>query len=416
VGALESVEGRGTERRFMTILGRYIFRQSIGAVLLILSSLSTVTWIGVALRQLDVMTSQGQDSLLFLKLTSLALPSLIAFIAPFAVLISCLHVINRLSGDSELIIMTASGAPTWQLVRPLLAMGLAVAAAVTIVNHAVAPWANRQIKEAALQMRTQLISQVLQPGRFMAPERNLSIHIRDRAPDGELLGLLMHDARDPAQISSYLAESGYIVKQGTSAYLLMKNGHIVRETAQGTQPDLVLFQRYAVDINRFEQKAEQSLSLRPREWTTAELLAPNVKDPGYISTPQRYSAELHDRFSNPLYPIAFVLIAAAFAGQAQTTRQNRNQALLAAFGIGVAVRVFGISAVNSANGKASAVPWMYGIPLAAIILSLIAIQWNMTPRPTPKLVRDIGAVLARLSNILAAPFRRAPKPALKGVR
>jgi hypothetical protein len=44
---------------FMSILGRYIFRQSIGAVLLILTSLSTITWIGVALRQLDVMTSQG---------------------------------------------------------------------------------------------------------------------------------------------------------------------------------------------------------------------------------------------------------------------------------------------------------------------------------------------------------------------
>ncbi len=390
----------------MSILGRYIFRQSIGAVLLILLSLSTVTWIGVALRQLDIMTSQGQDTLLFLRLTSLALPSLIAFIAPFAVLISCLHVINRLSGDSELIIMTASGAPAWRLVRPLFAMGLLVAVAVALINNAVAPWANRQLKEGALQVRTQLISQVLQPGRFMAPEKNLSIHIRDRAADGELLGLLMHDARDPAQVSSYLAESGYIIKQGASAYLLMKNGHVIRETAGGSQPDLVAFRQYAVDINRFEQKAEQSLSLRPREWTTAALLNPNITDPGYKSVPQRYSAELHDRFSNPLYPIAFVLIAAAFAGQAQTTRQNRNNALLAAFGIGVGVRVLGISAVNAANGKASAVPWLYAIPLGAIIVSLVAIHWNMTPRPQSKAARAIGAAGGRLTSTLSAPFRR----------
>jgi lipopolysaccharide export system permease protein len=390
----------------MSILGRYIFRQSIGAVLLILSSLSTVTWIGVALRQLDIMTSQGQDTLLFLRLTSLALPSLISFIAPFAVLISCLHVINRLSGDSELIIMTASGAPTWRLVRPLLAMGVLVALGVTLINNVMAPWANRQLKEGALQMRTQLISQVLQPGRFMAPEKGLSIHIRDRAPDGELLGLLMHDARDPAQISSYLAESGYIIKQGASAFLLMKNGHIVRELANSPQPDVVLFQRYAVDINRFEQKAEQSLSLRPREWTTAELLAPSATDPGYKSTPQRYHAELHDRFSNPLYPIAFVLIAAAFAGQAQTTRQNRNNALLAAFAIGVGVRILGISAVNSANGKASAVPWMYAIPLCAIVISAIAIQLNMSPRPASKAQRRLAEAMDRVGAALKSPFRR----------
>jgi lipopolysaccharide export system permease protein len=392
----------------MSILGRYIFRQSIGAVLLILSSLSTVTWMGVALRQLDIMTSQGQDTLLFLRLTSLALPSLIAFIAPFAVLISCLHVINRLSGDSELIIMTASGAPAWRLVRPLMAMGIVVALAVALINHVVAPWSNRQLKEGALQVRTQLISQVLQPGRFLAPEKGLSIHIRDRAPDGELLGLLMHDARDPTQVSSYLAESGYIVKQGPSAYLLMKNGHIVRELTNNPQPDVVLFQRYAVDINRFEQKAENSLVLRPREWTTAELLAPSASDWGYQQSPQRYHAELHDRFSNPLYPIAFVLIAAAFAGQAQTTRQNRNQALLAAFAIGVGVRILGISAVNTANGKASAVPWLYAIPLGAIVISAIAIHWNMTPRPASKAQRWIAAAIARTGAALTAPFRRQP--------
>jgi lipopolysaccharide export system permease protein len=393
----------------MTILDRYIFRQAIGAVLLILSSLSTVTWIGVALRQLDVMTSQGQDALLFLKLTSLALPGLIGFIAPFAVLISCLHVINKLSSDSELIIMTASGAPTWGLVRPLLMMGVLVASAVTLVNHVVAPWSNRQIREGAMQVRTQLISQVLQPGRFTAPEKNLSIHIRDRAADGELLGLLMHDARDPAQVSSYLAESGYIVKQGANAYLLMKNGHVVREAATSTQPDIVVFQRYAVDINRFEQKAEQGFVLRPREWYTPELLAPPPKDPMYASSPQRFHAELHDRFSNPLYPIAFVLIAAAFAGQAQTTRQNQTRALLLAFGVGVGVRVLGISAVNTANGKAYAIPYLYAIPAGAILLSLLAIQMNMNPRRTPKLIRALRDGLRRTGATLKAPFQRRPK-------
>ena len=340
----------------MSILGRYIFRQSIGAVLLIMVSLTVVVWIGVALRQIDVMTSQGQDAFVFLKLTALALPSLIAFITPIAVLISTLHVINRLSGDSELIIMTASGAPTWNLVRPLLAMALLATLLLAAINHLVAPWANRQLREGALQVRTELISQVLQPGRFNAPEQGLTIHIRGRAADGQLQGLLMHDARDASQVSSYLAESGYIVKQGASAYLLMQNGNIIRENATGAPPDVIAFERYAVDINRFEQKAEQALTLRPREWYTTELLAPNMQDTIYKSIPQRFAAELHDRLSNPLYPIAFVLIAAAFAGQSQTTRQNRTQALLVAFATGVGVRVLGISAVNSANSKVSAIP------------------------------------------------------------
>ena len=343
------------------------------------------------------------------KLTALALPNLIAFIAPFAVLISSLYVINRLSSDSDLIIMTASGAPTWRLVRPLLALALCVSLLVAVVNHLVAPWSNRQLRQGALDARTELISQVLQPGRFTAPEQKLTIHIRDRAADGELLGLLMHDARDPTQISSYLAERAYIIKQGASAYLLMQNGHVVRMNATTpAPPDVVAFERYAVDINRFEQKVEQGYVLRPREWYTSELLAPNTEDPLYKAIPARYWAELHDRLTTPLYPLAFVLIAAAFAGQAQTTRQNRTQALIAAFAASVGARVVGISAVNAANTKPSVLIWLYIIPLTAILVAAVAIQVNMQPWRTPRLVAALTAAIRRLGGGVSAPFRRQP--------
>ena len=50
----------------MRILSRYVFRQTAGALILILVSLTGVVWIAVALRQLELMTSQGQDALRFL--------------------------------------------------------------------------------------------------------------------------------------------------------------------------------------------------------------------------------------------------------------------------------------------------------------------------------------------------------------
>ena len=50
----------------MGLLSRYVFRQTAGALLLILISLTGVTWIAVALRQLELMTTQGQDVLRFL--------------------------------------------------------------------------------------------------------------------------------------------------------------------------------------------------------------------------------------------------------------------------------------------------------------------------------------------------------------
>ena len=64
------------------------------------------------------------------------------------------------------------------------------------------------------------------------------MHIRDRDDSGNLLGLLMHDARDPKQVASYLAERAQVIKQGAGAYLRMEKGHIVRRTATEATPQI----------------------------------------------------------------------------------------------------------------------------------------------------------------------------------
>ena len=92
------------------------------------------------------------------------------------------------------------------------------------------PWSLRLLGDYVLQVRTDLLTQVIQPGRFSSPETNLTFHIRERALNGELLGLIMHDTREPKQHQSYLAERGAIVKQDGGAFLVMSDGHILRRT------------------------------------------------------------------------------------------------------------------------------------------------------------------------------------------
>ena len=113
-----------------------------GALVLILLSLSGVVWIALALRQLNLVTTQGQDAWTFLAMTTLALPNLMALIAPIALLIAAIHTLNRLNGDSELIVLTAAGATIWTVARPLLragAAGLDRRVAASITRHAVEP-------------------------------------------------------------------------------------------------------------------------------------------------------------------------------------------------------------------------------------------------------------------------------------
>jgi lipopolysaccharide export system permease protein len=392
---------------FGRTLSRYVFRQVAAATVAILLSLTSVVWIGVALRQLELMTSQGQDVFRFLTMTSLAIPSMLALIAPVALLIACIHVLNRLSSDSELIVMTAAGQPVWALLKPLGLMALLVALGVSAINHWVGPWSQRVLREYTILVRSDLISQVIQPWRFTEPESKLTIHIRDRSKTGDLLGLLLHDARDQKQIASYLAERAQIIKQGGDEYLRMEKGHIVRRSDKDKAPQIIAFSEYVIDLNQLEQRAgggNSEVGVRPRERFTPDLIGPATDKKLSSRDRGRFAAELHERFASALYPFAFVLIVLAYAGSAQSTRQNRFQALVAAFSWGLVCRLLGIAANNMVATRPQSAHLMYLIPLSAGLIATIAAYRSAVPRPTPRLLVLLRIVLGGVRRAIAAPF------------
>ena len=359
----------------MTIISRYIMRQTTGALLIVLLSLTGIVWISLALRELNVVTSKGQSALTLIQMTTLGLPGFIAVITPFALLITAIHTLNRLNSDSEIIVLTASGATTWTVAKPLVALALVVTAFLTFVNHVAQPWSMQHLRTMVIEVRTNLLNQVIQPGRFSTPEQGLTVHIRERSIDGTLHGLVMHDERDGKQVQSYLADRGILVEDNGGAYLFMMDGHILRRAGGVTEPSQIIeFEKYAVDLDRFEERRGNKVEFRPRELYTSDLMSPDPESRAYKSEPGRFRSELHERFSNILYPLAFVLIAVAGVGQAQSTRQNRNARMAMCFLGGVGIRLGGLAASNVVTMHAAAVPLLYVIPLAAIAWALVEIK------------------------------------------
>jgi lipopolysaccharide export system permease protein len=358
----------------MTIFERYVFRQAGAALLIILLSLSSIVWVALALRQLNVVTSQGQDVWMLIRMTTLALPNLMAIIAPFSLLIACIHTLNRLNGDSELIVLTASGATIWRAARPLLALALLVALGVAFVNHLAMPWSLKLLRQYIVEVRANILTQVIQPGAFSSPEQGLTFHIRERDPNGELLGLIVHDTRNKELNQSYLAERGVIVERPPSNYLFMSKGHIVRRNDKDEPAQIIVFEKYAVDLDQFEKKLSEDEDLKPRERYLGELLHPEATSNSYRSAPGKFRAELHERFSNPLYPLAFAFIALAAVGQAHSTRQNRVQQVAIAFVLAAGLRLGGLALNNIVVLDVSATPLLYALPLSAVLGSMFLME------------------------------------------
>ncbi len=361
----------------MDTYSKHVFRQVASSLLLILISLTMIVWMATALKQLKLVTSQGQSFFIFLQMTTLALPSLMGFVAPIALLIACLHILNRVDGDSELIVMNAGGANIWRIAKPYLLISFIVSIALLLSNLYLQPYSLRTLKEYVIKVRTDLISQVLQPEKFSSPERGLMFHIREKSTQGDLLGLVINDSRDEKQTMTYLAEQGRIVKNGDSSYLVMKDGHIQRKNGQKNTVQIIAFEQYVFDLTKFGPDAKDSKTVyKPRERYLNELLNPERNSYVYKKQRGKLRAELHDRFATPLYPILFAMLAVAMVGQVRSTRQRSLRGVFLAFGLAIFVKVLGVAVANTVVKNAAMVPVIYAIPIGAFLLAALWVQKN----------------------------------------
>src|SRR6185295_10336004 len=169
------------QRGRMGSIGRYIFRHTFGAFLLVCASLTALMWITQALRDVDLMTNQGQSVFVFVGITSLLIPLLIMIIAPIALMVA--------------------------------------------------------------------VGYIVQPGRFTRFDQKLTLHIRQREANGQLLGVFIDDQRDDKERVTLLAERGNIVKTGRGTFLVLEIGSAQRHQAGRPDPAIVLFDSYGFDLS-----------------------------------------------------------------------------------------------------------------------------------------------------------------------
>src|SRR5213078_1179577 len=289
--------------RAMGSIDKYIFRSTLASFALVLVSLTGVIWITQALRGIDLMTSQGQTIITFLGITSLVVPALVLVIAPIALMIAISHTLNKLPTDSEIIVMNAAGFSPFRLFYPFFYATCVVALLVIFIAAFLAPDGLRRIKQWDAEITADVLTNILQPGRFAQLDQNLTIRIRDRLPGGVLGGIFVDDRRDPKERVTIIADHGTVLKTENGSYLILEDGNLERFEVGKRDPALVVFGRYAFDMSKFSQGRDVALGIRERYiW---ELVAPDEEDPVFKQLGGQFRAELHDRFMSPVYPFAF---------------------------------------------------------------------------------------------------------------
>jgi lipopolysaccharide export system permease protein len=270
-----------------------------------------------------------------------------------------------------------------------------------VLSAYVSPKAMRELRRLAAEVRADFVGNIVQPGRFIPLEHGLTFHIRERQPDGLLLGIFLDDRRDPKEQSTILAEQGKIVKNDQGTYLFLQNGNIQRHRSDERDPTIVLFERYAFDLSRLAGAPQPITEYLVREHYTWELLWPSPDDPAWHKQPGNFRSELHDRIVAPLYPLVFMIVTYAYLGAPRTTRQGRVLSMMSAVGAVAALRVIGFVSIVLGINRPFALGFQYIAILVATGLGLVAISHGTVVEPPAFVVRAITAVTERLSRRFA---------------
>jgi lipopolysaccharide export system permease protein len=387
----------------MISLDRYILRTTLISFALVLVTLTGVIWVTQALREIDLMTSQGQTILTFLGLTSMAIPVLVLIIAPIALMISVSHTLTKLATDSEIIVMNAAGLSPLQLLRPFLYATLTVAVLITFLGAYIAPSAMRQVKAWDAEITADILTHVLKPGRFVELSKNLTIRIRERGAGGLLLGIFIDDRRDPKERNDLIADHGTVLKNNDGSFLVLSDGHLESWELGRREPTMIAFGQYAFDMSKFAERS-RNVSYGTRERYLWELTPPD-NDPA----PGQYRAEFHDRLTAPIYALAFSIVTFGFLGSPRTTRQSHNFSMACAILTVFGVRMAGFAFSVLSTKHQWAAPAQYLILTITIATSIWIIVTGRVIEPPAALAEAFNAAMRAARRFDGGSFFRFHK-------
>lgn len=286
-----------------------------------------VVLIGRILRLAEMILSKGVPvgdiALLFLYTMS----SFLMLTLPFSFLMGILIAFGRMSGDSEIVALKASGVRLSQMMRPTLMVATGVAIITALLSLWLAPASNNAFRKKLFEIASNRASTGFQAQVFNSEFDKIVLYasaIEDRT--GLMTGVFISDERLDDEPAIIAASNGQIISDAEAQVLTLhlESGSVHRETVADGEPayQVIAFDTYDINLD----VGGGLLKRDPRrkklnQLTGKDLLA--ARD----SAEDRekwmlYSVEFLDRVLLPLTPFLFALLGVPFG--IQSSRSGRG--------------------------------------------------------------------------------------------
>ncbi len=330
--------------------------------------LVAVYWVNRAIGLFDRLIEGGSNLVTFLEFTALALPNVIYAVLPISALVATLYGVNRLSGDSEMVVAQTTGVSPWRLARPVLIFGLAVGMMVSVLGHVLVPAARTALGERGEALSQDVTARFLKEGEFLHPGDGVTVYLREITDAGELLGLFLQDRRSETVQTFYTAERAVLVRGENGTRLVMFDGMAQSLRVEERSLVITTFEDFAFDLASLAG-TEAMRQRDPRELGTAVLLrADEAAQAATGDDRAKLVYEGHARFAEALFAFAMPLLALGFLMLGSYSRLGLWRQILAAVSAAILVKVLANVAEDAARGDIALWWTPYVPPLLALML------------------------------------------------
>lgn len=316
------------------LINRYIFKELAAPFVISVGILTAIFLLTSIPKLIGLVVNYGVENLVVLKFILFITPSFLIYTIPISFLISVIITYSRLSADSEIIAMKASGLSISRISSPVILMALLTYIISSFFTIYAFPWGNISSRRLIYDIARSKATIGLRERVFNDAFDGLMLYVTHIKPEsGQMEGIFLSDRRDGKNNNIIVAKKGVISSEQQTMKVIMRlfNGAIHRSENKELY-EIVTFNTYDLILNLKEGKVKNPGTSKTNKDLTVKQLKRRIADikrEGRDTAP--YIIDLHKRFALPASVFVFGLLGIPLGIQrVRTTR-------FTGFGIGLGI-------------------------------------------------------------------------------
>ncbi len=303
-------------------LDRYIVRQVLGPLIMTLSVAAMLLLLERMLRLFDFVVNQGGPVEVVFRLLGSLVPHYLGLALPLGLFLGVLVAFRKLSMNSELDAIRASGVGLMRILRPLLMLTVALMALNVALVSYIQPFSRYAYSGLVFDLRSGALGASIKVGEFVSLSDDMVLRIDESRDNGaELIGVFLERTLKDGRHLTITADRGGFISTSNRQHVILRlyNGRLENLNEGHGKPRVLTFdvQDIRIELPIFEvfrDRGKEYLELTmPELW--ARLDEPTLTTAEY----NEMRGNLHWRLS-----ITLLFLFAPFLGCALGITNKRT--------------------------------------------------------------------------------------------